>query len=446
VEGLRHEGGQPHATLGERVRTLRRSAGLTQTELAAGRFSKEYVSQIERGSTRPSRETLEWLAERLRTDPGYLERGISRRDEDAVERQLAEAEALLERHRYDEALAAFRGARTALAAGDAPALAYRAARGEAWAHIRNGDLVDAMDALGHAADLTVGASFTDAERAEVVFLVAVVRVSESKIDEAIVLLDEALALAQGSTDASDELRSDIHHWRARCHRWKRDWVAAEEDSERALELAEASDDRRRKADALFQASLVAQRQGRWARARRYAEQSRELFTSLGDHATAARLQNNIAGLEHLLGKPERALVLLDEAFATFVELDLMVDAGYVCSSRAAVYLDLGDAERAELQARQALVLLGEREDHLHEIGTARVALGRALADRGLLDEAERSIRAGEEAFERAHSLSHRSDAWLAEGDLERLRGRDAAAAALYRRAAVALLDGERASS
>src|SRR5437879_13890256 len=51
--------------LGERVRQLRVAAGLTQTDLAGDRFSKEYVSQIERGKTRPTRETIEWLAVKL---------------------------------------------------------------------------------------------------------------------------------------------------------------------------------------------------------------------------------------------------------------------------------------------------------------------------------------------------------------------------------------------
>src|SRR5436305_1159576 len=54
----------PGPRLGERLRQLRVSAGLTQTELAGERFSKEYVSQIERGKTKPTRETIEWLAVR----------------------------------------------------------------------------------------------------------------------------------------------------------------------------------------------------------------------------------------------------------------------------------------------------------------------------------------------------------------------------------------------
>src|SRR5262245_61217078 len=93
--------------LGEPLRDLRISAGLTQTELAAGRFSKEYLSQIERGKTRPTPETLEWLAERLAVDPGYLESGISAEDRGRVEAALARAEALSESHRYAESLVEF---------------------------------------------------------------------------------------------------------------------------------------------------------------------------------------------------------------------------------------------------------------------------------------------------------------------------------------------------
>ena len=54
------------------LRQLRVSAGLTQSELAGDRFSKEYVSQIERGKTRPTAETLAWIAERLNVDVSYL--------------------------------------------------------------------------------------------------------------------------------------------------------------------------------------------------------------------------------------------------------------------------------------------------------------------------------------------------------------------------------------
>src|SRR3982750_1376110 len=52
---------RPRPRRGGRLRQLRVAAGMTQTDLAGERFSKEYVSQIERGKTRPTRETVEWL-------------------------------------------------------------------------------------------------------------------------------------------------------------------------------------------------------------------------------------------------------------------------------------------------------------------------------------------------------------------------------------------------
>ena len=236
-----------------------------------------------------------------------------------------------------------------------------------------------MALLEPAATLAVGAGFTDVDRAEIVFRVGVVRYSESSIDEAIVLFAEALLLAESSDLSADRLRSDILHWRARCHRRNRDWYAAQEDIERALELAEASSDPRRAADALFQASLVAQRQGRWVLARTYAEQSRTLFEELGDRATVARLLNNLAGLSHLLGDSDHAIALLEEAFAMFVDLDLAVDAGYVCSSHAGIQLDRGEHEAARTNALKALDLLAGRVDHLQEIGMAQLIVGRAYA-------------------------------------------------------------------
>ena len=91
--------------LGERLRQLRVAANLTQSELAGERFSKEYVSQIERGKTRPTRETIEWLAARLGVDPGFLANGVATDERGRLEGALARAETLIEALQNDEAAA-----------------------------------------------------------------------------------------------------------------------------------------------------------------------------------------------------------------------------------------------------------------------------------------------------------------------------------------------------
>jgi tetratricopeptide (TPR) repeat protein len=413
---------------------------MTQAELAAGRFSKEYVSQVERGKTRPTPETLEWLAARLGTDRAFLEEGFTGTDTARVEAALAEAEERLAGHLYTEALEAFRGVHDIGDAATAPRFSLRVSTGEAWAHVRLGDIESALARLDEAANVAAGPAFSDVDRADVLFRLGVCRYSLSEIRDALALLDEALELAETSGLPCDRLRADIFQWRARCHRRERDWVAAREDAERSLELAEGRGDRRQIADACFQASLVAQREGRWALARLQAERSKTLFEELGDAATVGRLLNNLAGLNHLLGHPENAMVLLREAFEIFVDLGLAVEAGYVCSSQAEILLASDEPGSAEIQARKAIELLADRVDHLQEVGTAQLALGRAVAAQGRLGEAEELIAAADATFERASSLSHRADAWTAMGDVERERGDMREAAALYRRAAQTLLE------
>ena len=124
------------ARLGDRLRLLRVAAGLTQTELAGDRFSKEYVSQIERGKTRPTSETVEWLAQRLEVDPAFLSSGVSTDERSRVEALLARAEALSKAYRYKDAVDAYAEARAAVSATNSVELEVRTLSGEAWARMQ----------------------------------------------------------------------------------------------------------------------------------------------------------------------------------------------------------------------------------------------------------------------------------------------------------------------
>src|SRR3954454_15606385 len=103
-----------------RRRQVRASAGLTQSELAGDRFSKEYVSQIERGKTRPTQETIEWLAGRLAVDSSFLESGVSTDERARVEATIARAEGLTEAREYAQALAEFERVAPAVRASGSP--------------------------------------------------------------------------------------------------------------------------------------------------------------------------------------------------------------------------------------------------------------------------------------------------------------------------------------
>src|ERR1700704_7148343 len=52
-------------TLGERVRSARRDAGLSQAQLAGDELTKGFISQIESGLVRPSIRSLQHIASKL---------------------------------------------------------------------------------------------------------------------------------------------------------------------------------------------------------------------------------------------------------------------------------------------------------------------------------------------------------------------------------------------
>ena len=426
--------------LGERLRRLRIAAGLTQTALAGDRFSKEYVSQIERGKTRPTLDTVAWLALRLGVDPGFLAEGVSTDERARVEALVARAESLSEEHLFDEAIGEFERALPAVAGTAAVELQVRVLNGQGTALALRGDVKEGIVLLQQSRALVERPEFTDLDRAEVLYRLGMCRTLLSSIASAVALFDEALALAARSGLPCDQLRFNVLAWRSRCFRRQRDYEAAREDVEHALELAESMHDARALGRAYFQASVLAERDGHWVLARSYAEKARALFEQVADRVNVGRLLNNLGGLDFLLGKPEQAVEHLKQAVSVALEVGRDEDAATAISSLAQVHLRTGDPVTAEEQARHALGIIGGRDDMLDEVGNAGLVLGRALLEQGRLDESEQALAEADDAFARLSSVSHRAAVWIAQGDLVTARGDERQAAALYRRAAESLQD------
>src|SRR5919199_1702869 len=217
----------PERKLGDRVRRLRNARGLTQSELAEARVSKEYISQIETGKTRPTRQTLEWLAERLGVDFHYLEGGVSEREYRQVDAVVTQAEEAIGEKRYRDAVDLVGSVpRTP----DAPDLHLRALFAESWGRMYLGDVRAALDVLERARGVAESEVFDDVHRSEVQYRLGCCRYKLSAVEQALRHFSHALDLAEGSQSSCDVLRANILQWRSRSH------------SERAKELYEAVDD------------------------------------------------------------------------------------------------------------------------------------------------------------------------------------------------------------
>ena len=345
AHGVRPRCQRAASRLGERLRQLRVSAGLTQSELAQG---------ASRRSTSP-RSSAARRARRTRPSPGSPRGSASTRPSSraasratsarAPRPSLARAEALTERREYDAAVDEFSQALAAVAATGAVELQVRALSGEAWARMQRGEVRPAIScSSARARSLRAPRSPTStvprssSGSASRRYLI-------SSLATALALFAEALALVERSPLPSDPLRVNILTWRSRCYRRQRDYEAAREDVERALELAESMEDAKALGKAYFEASLIAERDGHWVLARTYAERAKAQYEELSDRMNVGRLLNNLGGLEFLLGQPEQAVGRLHEAFALALEHGDDDDVATVVSSLAQVSLKTGDAAR-----------------------------------------------------------------------------------------------------
>ena len=412
---------------------------MTQTKLGLGRFSKEYVSQIERGRVRPNEAALEWLAERLEVSRRFLETGVSSPEHERTASVISQAEAAIAAREFDQAIASLDGLGETSVALE-PDLELRAVLAGATARFELGRIEEALSVLIRARDLVDDDSFTDVDRADVLFHIGQCRYRLSSVPTAVALFTEALELMRRSEAIDDRLRCRILRWRSRCYRRQGDWEAARGDVEAALELSERLGDGEALAHGYFQASIIAERRGHWVLARSYAERAKALYEEQEDRLNVGRLLNNLGGLTFLLGDQDRAAELLKEAFAVALEVGSKPDAAQAVSSLAQVNLRTGHVALAEEQARQALSLLDGRVDFLDEQGNAQLVLGRALLEQGKLEESEHALAAAEAAFEQLSSGSHRAAAWTAQADLSVRRGDKDTALSLYRRAAETLQD------
>ena len=87
--------------IGGRLRTARLAAHLTQAQLAADRYTKAYVSALEKGSAKPSMAALSYFSERLGLAPTHF-----LDDDEGLWPRLA-ADLALASFRFDEAIVAY---------------------------------------------------------------------------------------------------------------------------------------------------------------------------------------------------------------------------------------------------------------------------------------------------------------------------------------------------
>ena len=388
--------------VGERIRQVRARVGLTQAQLAKGRYTAAYISALERGLAKPSMAALTFLSERL---------GVSIPDLVAEERPAAvrlEADLLLASGKAQEALDRYdvlldkagedRRNRAELLRGRAEALCRLTLGHEA---IRPAsEAAELFDALGSPADAAWAR-----------YWLAGAHYQQDNPAEARGILQELLAADRAGLDVAPDFRFRLLAQLGNVEAWDGEWSRGLTYMEEARTLVDAVSLRQR-AGFLSSLALQYRRVGDLERSIRVGHESLALYRAADAEHDEAGLEINMSLAFLQLGNTERASEHLRRARGIAERYpDSRLDSD-VSEAEAQLAFERGDEQVAIERAEAALNANPHGGSHVAAVG-AHLVLARIGRRRGDRAAAEAEYRIATELLteHRAHS---RARAVLAE--------------------------------
>jgi transcriptional regulator with XRE-family HTH domain len=375
----------------ERVRQLRISLGLVQSDLAGDGLSSSYLSLLESGKRTPTASVVAALAGKLGTTEQYLLTGEKPKDRERLELSVAYAEIAL---RNGEARDALSHASQAMeSAGTASADLLARAR-----NIR-AQALESVGELGLA--IREFDELVSQARGEGRFLDALqLTVSLARCHKEAGDLAYALTLAEGGlaeatqydlvgTDAHAELASVV----ILLYMLRGDLIRADVLADRVLAQVNSAGSRRARASVYWNASLNAEARDDIDKAFVLADRARALLAEDDDERAIGRFRVAYAWLLLRCSPPraEQAYEMLVIAHDSLTNCGTEVDLAYCETELGRAKLLLDDPQEALDLARGVLRRL--EPDRRHESAHARILLARAHLALGQPDLAVAEYRA-----------------------------------------------------
>lgn len=372
--------------VGERIKQARTRVGLTQAQLAKGRYTAAYISALERGLAKPSMAALTFLSERL---------GVSVPDLVAEERPAVsrlEADLLLAAGNHQEALDRYDALLDVV--GDDRRNRAELLRRRAEALCRLGRGSHAIRASSEALELFDAlASPEDAAWSR--YWLAFAHYLEDNPAEARDLLAELLTQVRSGLDVAPDFQFRLLAALGNVEAW-------DGESERALAYMEearalASDiTLQQRAAFLSGLALQYRRIGDFERSIRVGHESLALYRATEARTEEAALEINLALAFIQVGNLDRAAHHLADAHASADQMeDPRLDAD-IAEADAQLALRRGDRALASKRASDAIAANGAGGSYLAAVG-GHVTLARIAREGGDRAEAERQ-------YERAVAL------------------------------------------
>ncbi len=376
--------------IGGRLKSARLRAGLTQQQLAEGRYTKAYVSALENGLVKPSMAALTFFSDRLGVAASSLMSDV------APAWTRLEADLMLASGQWQDASDAYE---SLLATETDRSLRAELLLGRAEALIRLDHPAEASVASAEAAE-TFRSLGREADQRRAEYWLAGAQHEQENDDEARSLLDAILRALRSGLKVEPDFQLRVLMARATIDARDGDHARALAYLEEIRAMQNALDPRRR-ATFLFDLAMSYRSTGDTEAAIRTGLQSLALFRQLEAEAEMASLENELALSYIGVANITRAREFAESARRRFETLGDQWWLAHVLDTEAQVELAAGDVPKARSLAVRA-VELGERTSNLKAQVDALLTEAKAASAAG-------DVSAARGCYERAAALARSGD-------------------------------------
>lgn len=399
--------------VGERIRELRLARGMSQSDLAGGRLTKGFISQVESGRSKPSPESLHFIAGRLGVPMAALMPGV----------ELSQQQAFLLRAAEAELSSGHTAAAHALL--DEAEQLLTSPRDRSW-HLRmRGEVrllqgeIDAAVEDGLAAYELISTVDAPEEASRASNLLGKAHHVAGRLPAALLYFDRAAAHAE-HRPVGPVLRAMIHSNRGTTHMRLGDLTHALEAFDAARSSAEDAEDLKQLAIAHMGLGEAARQRGELPAAIGHAERAVTLLERIELRQLQAQILHNMGDAYFDLGDRERSRVHQERALRAARAMNEPFTVAHVLERLAVLDVAEGNLQVAGDEVGESVNLA--RELHIPDL------LCRALTSAAEVAEASGDSTAADARLAEANTAAEaaspmeRRRMLLREGTLRRARG------------------------
>ncbi len=361
---------------GHWLKRVRLSRELTQSDVTGDRFTKQYISMVEKGYVKLSNNAIKYITRKLRLPKSYFDNGVFKEEKEELNKLTIESDKLIKKQLFEKAedkvLKAISISKEAK--NDEYTNSFLLKLAIIKMEKEDKDLKKAEDILGK-----VNRYYQEEKEfknlAYSYYWTGILYMKRQKYTDAVYMYNSLIEINSKLKRKKDlSLQARATSKIAQVYREIENYRGARQKYEEAIKLAEKLKDDYILGMAYWGYGLLLRRLHEYENAKEYYEKSLSIHEKLKDEKSLIKLNNNIANVCYYIGDYDKVILLTKNTIKISEEKNYNEQLAYALLFRAKAKREKNLLNEAESDIKRSIKLLKKIKDK-RELGVAYMTQG-----------------------------------------------------------------------